>query len=200
MDKSKLLIEIGLHGPLDCLTSVGLSNDLLLHADKAFNLLPLLCFHINPMMTSSNGNISRVTGHLCGNSPVTGEFTSQSQWRGALMFSLFYAWINGWVNNGEPGDLRCHRAQYDAVVIQLRAQWWGKFVITFLYVQFWIRLAAVSKRDKKVRTVAFLVVRSVNKSRDTRNCVQNKPEYAICVIFTTRSYYKALWLILCYLI
>ena len=26
------------------------------------------------MMTSSNGNIFRVTGHLCGESPVTGEF------------------------------------------------------------------------------------------------------------------------------
>ena len=29
------------------------------------------------MMTSSNGNIFRVTGPLCGNSPVTGEFPSQ---------------------------------------------------------------------------------------------------------------------------
>ena len=29
------------------------------------------------MMTSSNGNIFRVTGHLCGNSPVPGEFPSQ---------------------------------------------------------------------------------------------------------------------------
>ena len=29
------------------------------------------------MMTSSNGNIFRVTGHLCGNSPVTGEFHAQ---------------------------------------------------------------------------------------------------------------------------
>ena len=28
-------------------------------------------------MTSSNGNIFRVTGHLCGNSPVTGEFPTQ---------------------------------------------------------------------------------------------------------------------------
>ena len=26
------------------------------------------------------------------------------QWRGALMFSLPYAWINGWVNNREPGE------------------------------------------------------------------------------------------------
>ena len=29
------------------------------------------------MMTSSNGNIFRVTGPLCGNSPVTGEFPSR---------------------------------------------------------------------------------------------------------------------------
>ena len=29
------------------------------------------------MMTSSNGNIFRVTGPLWGNSPVTGEFPSQ---------------------------------------------------------------------------------------------------------------------------
>ena len=28
-------------------------------------------------MTSSNGNIFRITGHLCGNSPVTGKFPSQ---------------------------------------------------------------------------------------------------------------------------
>ena len=30
----------------------------------------------------------------------------KGQWRGALMFSLIYAWINDWVNNGEAGDLR----------------------------------------------------------------------------------------------
>ena len=29
------------------------------------------------MITSSNGNIFRVTGHLCGNSPVPGEFPTQ---------------------------------------------------------------------------------------------------------------------------
>ena len=28
----------------------------------------------------------------------------KGQWRGALMFSLICAWINGWVNNSEPGD------------------------------------------------------------------------------------------------
>ena len=39
-----------------------------------------MCHKLLPiylMMTSSNGNIFRVTGPLCGNSPVSGEFPSQ---------------------------------------------------------------------------------------------------------------------------
>ena len=41
----------------------------------------------------------------------------KGQWRGALMFSLICAWTNGWVNNGEAGDLRRHRAHYDVIVM-----------------------------------------------------------------------------------
>ena len=37
----------------------------------------------------------------------------KGQWRGALMFTLICARINGWVNNHEAGDLRRHRAHYD---------------------------------------------------------------------------------------
>ena len=62
------------------------------------------------MLTSSNCNIFRVTGPLCGsqvNSPHKG------QWRGALVFSLMCAWINVGVNNREDGDLRHHRVHYD---------------------------------------------------------------------------------------
>ena len=56
---------------------------------------------------------------LCaGNSPVTGEFpTHKSQWHGALMFPLICAWTNTWGNNGDAGDLRCHRAHYDVNVM-----------------------------------------------------------------------------------
>ena len=39
------------------------------------------------------------------------------QWRGALMFSLIWSWINGWVNNREAGGLRCHLAHYDVIVM-----------------------------------------------------------------------------------
>ena len=41
----------------------------------------------------------------------------KGQWRGALMFSLMCAWINGWVNNREAGDLRCHRVHCDVTVM-----------------------------------------------------------------------------------
>ena len=70
------------------------------------------------IMTSSNGNIFRITG------PLWGEFTGhwwipphKGQWRGALMFPLICAWINGWVNNPEAGNLRHHCAHYDAIVM-----------------------------------------------------------------------------------
>ena len=36
---------------------------------------------------------------------------------GILMFSLICAWINGWVNNGEAGDLRRHRTHYEVTVM-----------------------------------------------------------------------------------
>ena len=41
----------------------------------------------------------------------------KGQWRGALMFSLICAWINGWINNREASDLRRHRAPYNVTAI-----------------------------------------------------------------------------------
>ena len=61
-----------------------------------------------------------------GNSPVPGEFPTQSQCRGALMFSLIWVWINAWLNNGEAGDLRRYRAHYDVIVMDVD-------VITYKY-------------------------------------------------------------------
>ena len=48
----------------------------------------------------------------------------RGQWRRALMFSLICARINGWVNNGEAGDLRRHRAHHDAIVMVLEEKKW----------------------------------------------------------------------------
>ena len=47
----------------------------------------------------------------------------KGQWRGALMFSLIYARINGWANIRKVGDLRHHRAHYDVTVMQQNMKW-----------------------------------------------------------------------------
>ena len=52
----------------------------------------------------------------------------KGQWRGALMFTLISARINGWVNNREAGDLRHHRAHYDVIVMMKYT--WVKLTVT----------------------------------------------------------------------
>ena len=47
----------------------------------------------------------------------------KGQWRGALMFTLICARINGWVNNREAGDLRRYRPHYDVTVMWTSIQW-----------------------------------------------------------------------------
>ena len=74
------------------------------------------------MMTSSNGNIFRATGPLCG------EFTGhrwipRTKASDAELWCFLRSahWINGWANTREAGDLRRHRAHYDVTVILLLA-------------------------------------------------------------------------------
>ena len=76
-----------------------------------------LSYYVNFMMTSSNGNIFRVTGHLFRNSPVAGEVLAKAS-DAEFWWFLWSAYsINGWINNGEAGDLRSHRAHYDLIVM-----------------------------------------------------------------------------------
>ena len=67
------------------------------------------------MMTSSNGNCDWPFVQGFHRSPVNSPH--KGQWRGAFMFSLIYAWANGWVNNQNTGDLKPHRAYYDVTVM-----------------------------------------------------------------------------------
>ena len=52
----------------------------------------------------------RIIHRLSMNSPHKG------QWRGSFMFSFICAWISGWVNNRDAGDLKRHRAHYYVIV------------------------------------------------------------------------------------
>ena len=85
----------------------------------------ILCLVLS-MMMSSNGNIFRVTGPLCG------EFTGH-WWIPHTKASDAELWcflwsvpdINGWVNNREAGDLRRNRAHYDVIVMSCWGfTWW----------------------------------------------------------------------------
>ena len=69
------------------------------------------------IMISSNGNIVRVTGPLCGNSPVTGECASQRPVRRSFDMIFHLRLKSGWVNNWDADDLRRHRARYDATAM-----------------------------------------------------------------------------------
>ena len=100
-----------------------------------FMLYILILYHENPcritgtmwenqhissvMTTSSNGNIFRVTGHLCGEFTGPGEFPTQRPVTRSFGVSLICVWINGWANNHEAGDLRRHRGynHYDVNVM-----------------------------------------------------------------------------------
>ena len=54
------------------------------------------------------------------------NYPHKGQWSGALIFSLNCARINGWVNNGEAGDLRRNRAHHDVtVMLQWRRMWYN---------------------------------------------------------------------------
>ena len=80
-------------------------------------------------MTSWNGNMSRVTGPLCG------EFTDH-RWipltkaSDVELWCFFFicAWPNGWINNQDTDDFRRHRAHYDVTVMWCRIviQWSGQ--------------------------------------------------------------------------
>ena len=80
------------------------------------------------MMTSSNGNIFRVTGPLCGEFTGPGEFLAQRPVTRSFDVSLICARINDWANNREAGDLRRHRGHYDVNVmfnnLPVEFIWW----------------------------------------------------------------------------
>ena len=55
------------------------------------------------------------------------------------MISLLCAGINGWVNNGEAGDLRRHRAHYDATVMWCIYPWFTSGLTDTNEVTLWVR-------------------------------------------------------------
>ena len=81
---------------------------------------------VRPWWRHQMETFSALLAICAGNSPVLVNSTHRGQWRGALVFSLICAWINGWVNNREADDLRRHRGHYDVNIMTIGAiMAWG---------------------------------------------------------------------------
>ena len=99
-----------------------------------------------------------------------GENVSQhkGQWREALMFSLICARINGWVNNGEAGELWHYRAHCDVIVM---------FFPSFCYCRYTLKLRGfntvqiLSKRHGLSFRFPTATVKTEIKSRHVQQSV-----------------------------
>ena len=101
-----------------------------------------------------------------GNSPMTGEFPTQRPV--TRSFDVFFAWINGWVNNREAGDLGHHRAHYDVIVMLKTVYCCLKLLVSFVmefpfYMAFaFVKLACMDFFAKKVRKNLIMIAFSTN--------------------------------------
>ena len=106
------------------------------HCDCLLQVVVLTLTLWRSTMTSSNANIFRVTGPLCG------EFTGH-QWIPLTKVSDAELWcflrLNKWLrNNREAGGLRCHRTHYDVTVMKMCAQQTTLWLYMGLHSQFYM--------------------------------------------------------------
>ena len=79
---------------------------------------PVITPMVNTWWRHQMQTFSALLALYMGNSSTPLVYSPRKgQWRGALMFSVICARINGWVNSGEACDLRRHRAHYDVIVM-----------------------------------------------------------------------------------
>ena len=132
------------------------------------------------IMTSSNGNIFRVTSRSPVNSP------HKRQWCGALIFSFICVFINDWVNNRKTADLRRYRTHYDGTVIALgpisyRALKSNLLGHSLLWLRKWVplftqnvisRLETGQEEDKNKNKARFVyIVLRICDIRDSYYCM-----------------------------
>ena len=84
----------------------------------------------------------------------------KGQWRGAFKYSLLCAWIKGWVNNGEAGDLRRYHTYYGVTVMVFILKRSKHLIITGITVFSNLFRVTANKNNNAVHNWSF--VRGVN--------------------------------------
>ena len=117
----------------------------------------------------------------------------KGQWRGALIFSLICAWINGWVNNGAAGNLRRYRVHSGVTVMEWRNQIVYKrfFARNYLWRSVSWGAIAITTARKEYMTCQLAERRAGNKlleGPDNKNvsCRQSGRD-SVTIMFLNRS-------------
>ena len=77
---------------------------------------------------------------------------NKGQWRGALIFSLICAWINGCINSRKAIDFRRHHAHYDVIVMILVVLWMIRRGLCFVLMTSWKHIIDVLLNQQKLYT------------------------------------------------
>ena len=113
------------------------------------------------MMTSSNGNIFRVTGPLCGEFTGPGEFPTQRPVTRSFDVSFDLRLNNDWVNNREAGDLRRYRGHYDVTVMNKGCHWSALKQISFQWL--WWHMSAMASQQYRQYNCLFSSLSRITK-------------------------------------
>ena len=116
-------------------------------------------------------------------SPV--NFPHKGEWRGALMFSLIYAWINDWVNNREAGDLRRQHGHYD-VIVMCKLSFINE---PYLSPSCWIPCDSLFFFKNVWKPVSFLTKKCIHRHGSILHRITNT--------FVQKVWLTAVWLFLC---
>ena len=81
---------------------------------KAFHIFPFVRRHDDVIKRK---NFPRNWPFVWGIDRYPVNSHQNGQWCTALMFFFISAWTNGWVNNWDASDLRCHHVHYDITVM-----------------------------------------------------------------------------------
>ena len=84
------------------------------------------------------------------------NFLQKGQWRGALMFSLICAWINGWVNTRKAGDLRRHHPHYVITLMNNPTHLWWHIMSLPLKIKVFSHQRTVLTRTALSRCITTL--------------------------------------------
>ena len=101
----------------------------------------------------------------------------KGQWRGALMFYLICAWINGWVNNREAGELRRNRTHHD--VTEMFWQVYMYYLNALFHYQLILSMNEWDTNPVYILNFLKLVALPILRNGDFA-CLSHRPRRMVC--------------------